>query len=124
MKDIAEQVTQTVNERLAKRADRESDSKTPFIIAIDGRCCAGKTTLAAKLKEQNGWSVFHMDDFFLQPKQRTKERLAQPGGNVDYDKRRATQGDSCMSLPQVRQPSPQLLLPPQSPVCDSQTGEK
>ena len=86
MKDIAEQVTQTVNERLAKRADRESDSKTPFIIAIDGRCCAGKTTLAAKLKEQNGWSVFHMDDFFLQPKQRTKERLAQPGGNVDYER--------------------------------------
>ena len=25
-----------------------------------------------------------MDDFFLQPKQRTKERLEQAGGNVDY----------------------------------------
>lgn len=86
MKDIAEQVTEMVNERLAKRADGESDSKTPFIVAIDGRCCAGKTTLAANLEERNGWCVFHMDDFFLQPGQRTKERLAQPGGNVDYER--------------------------------------
>lgn len=62
------------------------DYKRPLIIAIDGRCCAGKTTLAAGLKERNGWSVFHMDDFFLRPEQRTKERLAQPGGNVDYER--------------------------------------
>lgn len=62
------------------------DYKRSLIIAIDGRCCAGKTTLAAGLRERNGWSVFHMDDFFLRPEQRTKERLAQPGGNVDYER--------------------------------------
>ena len=27
-----------------------------------------------------------MDDFFLQPHQRTPERFAQPGGNVDYER--------------------------------------
>ena len=27
-----------------------------------------------------------MDDFFLQPHQRTAERLAEPGGNVDYER--------------------------------------
>ena len=27
-----------------------------------------------------------MDDYFLQPYQRTEERLAEPGGNVDYER--------------------------------------
>ena len=31
-------------------------------------------------------NVFHMDDFFLRPEQRTPERFAQPGGNVDYER--------------------------------------
>ena len=36
------------------------------IIAIDGRCAAGKTTLAARLAKELGGDVIHMDDFFLQ----------------------------------------------------------
>ena len=54
------------------------------LVAIDGRCAAGKTTLAASLQAQLECNVFHMDDFFLRPEQRTPERLRQPGGNVDY----------------------------------------
>lgn len=57
-----------------------------ILIAIDGRCAAGKTTLAEYLKETYGWSVVHMDDFFLRPWQRTEERLAEPGGNADYER--------------------------------------
>lgn len=57
-----------------------------LIIAIDGRSGAGKSTLAGTLKEKLGISVVHMDDFFLQPHQRTQERLAEPGGNVDYER--------------------------------------
>lgn len=34
------------------------------IIAIDGRCAAGKTTLAARLVKELGGDVIHMDDFF------------------------------------------------------------
>ena len=60
--------------------------KRPFLIAIDGNCGSGKTTLANYLKEQLGCSLFHMDDFFLQPHQRTPERLSAPGGNVDYER--------------------------------------
>lgn len=30
--------------------------------------------------------VFHMDDFFLRPEQRTEARFAQPGGNVDRER--------------------------------------
>ncbi|MBO5352491.1 MAG: AAA family ATPase [Lachnospiraceae bacterium] len=60
--------------------------KRPFLIAIDGCCGSGKTTLAAFLQKQLDCSVFHMDDFFLQPQQRTTERLTAPGGNVDYER--------------------------------------
>ena len=58
----------------------------PFLIAIDGMCGSGKTTLANYLSKELNASVYHMDDFFLQPHQRTPERLAEPGGNVDYER--------------------------------------
>ena len=57
-----------------------------FVVAIDGMCGSGKSTVAARLQEYFNCSLFHMDDFFLQPHQRTPERLAQPGGNVDYER--------------------------------------
>lgn len=61
-------------------------SKRSVLLAIDGRCGAGKTTLAAGLKEKTGCNVIHMDHFFLQPWQRTGKRLQEPGGNVDYER--------------------------------------
>ncbi|MCM1328456.1 MAG: AAA family ATPase [Ruminococcus sp.] len=57
-----------------------------LIVGIDGRCAAGKTTLARRLQEEIGCAVFHMDDFFLRPEQRTAERLAEPGGNADRER--------------------------------------
>jgi len=57
-----------------------------IVIAIDGNCTAGKTTLAAVLEKEYDCNVFHMDDFFLRPQQRTAERYAEPGGNVDYER--------------------------------------
>lgn len=61
-------------------------TEKPILIAIDGRCCAGKTTLAQRLQKETGCIVLHMDDFFLRPKQRTKQRYQEPGGNVDYER--------------------------------------
>ena len=55
------------------------------LVAIDGRCAAGKTTLTASMQARLECNVFHMDDFFLRPEQRTPERLGPPGGNVDYE---------------------------------------
>lgn len=55
-------------------------------IAIDGCAAAGKTTLAAALSKRFSAPVVHMDDFFLRPEQRTPERYAEPGGNVDYER--------------------------------------
>lgn len=55
-------------------------------VAIDGPCASGKTMFAASLHERFGGNVLHMDDFFLRPEQRTPERFAEPGGNVDRER--------------------------------------
>jgi len=57
-----------------------------IVIAIDGRCASGKTTLGYYLQELFDANLFHMDDFFLQMHQRTEKRLAEIGGNVDYER--------------------------------------
>lgn len=56
------------------------------IIAIDGRCAAGKTTLAKILSENVNCDVIHIDDFYLPFEKRTKERMAQSGGNIDFER--------------------------------------
>ena len=60
--------------------------KDVVIVAIDGKGTSGKTTFASKLAEVYDCNVFHMDDFFLRPEQRTPERFAEVGGNVDYER--------------------------------------
>lgn len=57
-----------------------------MLLAIDGMCTAGKTTLASRLERRYGCTVLHMDDFFLRPEQRSVERYAEIGGNVDYER--------------------------------------
>jgi uridine kinase len=56
------------------------------VISIDGFSGAGKSTLAAALKEKYNCNVVPMDHFFLRPFQRFPERLAEPGGNIDYER--------------------------------------
>lgn len=62
-------------------ADRERT-----VIAIEGGAGSGKSTLAALLQEIYGCTVLHMDDFFLRPEQRTAQRYATPGGNIDHER--------------------------------------
>ena len=57
-----------------------------FIIAIDGRCASGKSTMAENLCQMLDVDAVHMDDFFLPPSLRSEERLAQAGGNVHYER--------------------------------------
>ena len=56
------------------------------IVAIDRGSASGKTSLAAEIAESFECNVFHMDDFFLRPEQRTEERYAKAGGNVDRER--------------------------------------
>lgn len=66
--------------------DRRLAEKLRLLVAIDGDSAGGKTTLAALLARVYDCNVFHMDDFFLRPEQRTETRLAEPGGNVDRER--------------------------------------
>ena len=66
--------------------DRQLRLGVPVRVAIDGPCASGKSTLGEQLREIYDCPLIHMDDFFLQPHQRTAERLSQPGGNVDYER--------------------------------------
>lgn len=71
---------------LKKHIDELLSCGKQIVVAIDGNCTAGKTTLAAALEKEYDCNLFHMDDFFLRPEQRTPHRYAQPGGNVDYER--------------------------------------
>lgn len=66
--------------------DQKLEEKEYLFVAIDGNSGAGKSTLAKLVHEVYGGNLFHMDDFFLEPHQRTLERLQEPGGNVNYER--------------------------------------
>lgn len=73
-------------DRLAQAIQARLARHERLIVAIDGRCGSGKTTLAARLEKDLRCAVYHMDDFFPRPEQRTEERLSQPGENVDHER--------------------------------------
>ena len=66
--------------------ERKLGQQARVIVAIEGGSASGKTSLARLLQQVYDCNVFHMDDFFLQPHQRTPERFAEPGGNVDRER--------------------------------------
>lgn len=66
--------------------DRKRAEKDTVLAAIEGGSGSGKTTLASLLERIYDCNVFHMDDFFLRSEQRTEQRLAEPGGNVDRER--------------------------------------
>lgn len=88
--DVADDLEKRIRELEAihseRRRNEPRETKEWVLIAIDGRCASGKTTLAGCLKQQLSCELVHMDDFFLRPEQRTKERLLEPGGNVDAER--------------------------------------
>ncbi len=73
-------------EKLINKIEELLKEKPNAVIGIDGCCASGKTTLASLLSEQFGAQVIHMDDFFLPPELRTKERLLEAGGNIHYER--------------------------------------
>ena len=67
------------------RIDKMTEN-APLTVAVEGGSASGKTTLSSVLSEVYDVAVFHMDDFFLRPEQRTAERLSEIGGNVDRER--------------------------------------
>ena len=67
--------------------DRALAAKPRVLLAVEGGSASGKSTLADLLAGLYPDSaVFHADDFFLRPEQRTEARYAQPGGNLDRER--------------------------------------
>ena len=76
----------SVTESIILKTKELLKEKRPVIIAIDGRCASGKTTLADTLSKSIDCNIIHCDDYYLQPFQRTKERYTEPGGNLDRER--------------------------------------
>ena len=61
----------------------------PLVLALDGRCGSGKTTLADRLTRQFPASiVLHTDDFYLPPAQRVRGWEKTPCANMDLTRLR------------------------------------
>lgn len=63
-----------------------SNDEGTVLIAIDGGSGSGKSTLSELIGKVYNCNIFHIDDFFLRPEQRTPERYAEPGGNFDRER--------------------------------------
>lgn len=59
----------------------------PVLVALDGRCGSGKTTLAAQLARQFPQSItVHTDDFYLPPASRVANWEQIPCANMDLER--------------------------------------
>ena len=62
-----------------------ANAAAPVVLALDGRCGSGKTTMAAALAEQFPDSiVLHTDDFYLPPADRVPGWEQTPCANMDF----------------------------------------
>lgn len=73
-------------EDLYKAIERTLQESAVAVLAIDGPCASGKSTLAGLLQERFGARVIPMDDFFLPRELRTPDRYAQPGENIHHER--------------------------------------
>ncbi len=56
------------------------------VVAIDGNCASGKSTLADEIQCTFGGTVIRADSFFLPPDMRSEARLSEAGGNFHYER--------------------------------------
>ncbi len=75
---IADELSAIIKARSAK-AER-------FIVAIDGRCTSGKSTLANILADRLSATLLHMDDFFLPASRRDGNTFTTPAGHIDFER--------------------------------------
>lgn len=76
----------SIYDNLIQSLKQNLETTRPLILAIDGMCGSGKTTLAEYLSNIFDAAIIHMDNFFLPFERKTKERLLEPGGNIDYER--------------------------------------
>lgn len=72
-------------EEIIRRIEKIKSERGRVTVAIDGRCAAGKTTLAERVAARTGANVFHMDDFFV-ARDKRGENFDSVGGNIDKER--------------------------------------
>lgn len=77
---------ETALKKLETMIEEALQSKASVLVAVDGRCASGKTSIAEEFAVRFDCNVVHTDDFYLQPFQRTEERLSEAGGNLDRER--------------------------------------
>lgn len=60
-----------------------ASTRGPVLVAIDGRCGSGKTTLADEIRQTFPCQVFHMDDYYLPFEERDRNWPEGIAGNMD-----------------------------------------
>ena len=73
-------------EKICEKALEIAEKQGRCIVAVDGRCGSGKSTLSALLAEKLNAQIIYMDDFFLPFPLRTEERMNEAGGNIHYER--------------------------------------
>lgn len=76
-----EELTSAIADRLARQS--------AVLVALDGRCGSGKTTLSERLAERFPQSItVHTDDFYLPPSRRVTGWESIPCANMDIQRLR------------------------------------
>ena len=102
-----EELTSAIADRLARQP--------AVLVALDGRCGSGKTTLAAQLAERFPQSItVHTDDFYLPPSRRVTGWEKIPCANMDIQRLR----DEVVAPPGQGRRSPTRPTPAAKvPIC-------
>ena len=89
----------------------------PLVLALDGRCGSGKTTLANGLSAQlPGCTLLRTDDFYLPPARRSPDWAHTPCANMDLTRSAGRSPTPCLrgadgGLPGVQLPGGGLSAP-------------
>ena len=79
-------MTKSFEEKILNTINALLNEKEHLLIAVDGRCASGKTTLADRLREKTDCNVIRTDHFFLPFDLRTDSRYNLPGGNFHRER--------------------------------------
>ena len=69
-----------------KRIDNLLKHRDFVVVAIDGKCCSGKSSLGDLLKEKYDAVLIRTDDFYLPQEARTEARMKEIAGHMDYER--------------------------------------
>lgn len=73
-------------EALFKQIEDHLKNKKRLIMAIDGPCTSGKTTLATRIAKRYPANIYHLDDFYLTQVAKETVNRDQAGWNSDHQR--------------------------------------